>query len=273
MSSIIVIQQTDAVHLITDGAYYDHNGVITDIRSKVIHLPHSNCAFAMRGASWPRAALTFPLQFADSLDDVVDMLPNLMRAMVSTFDNMYGPDASPLDRNFEVTVAGWSDRLQRMVAGVASTWEPRDPNDVTEISYLNGYECCVPWVPGQGYTAPAIDIQAVLGRAIDTQGDIDAIDPEQDGFKIHLAQRREGGVYGGKGAYLIGGFAELTTVRRDGISRRILREWPDQVGHKIIPEGAAPLEMLQAALDAANAWREAKRVALEEVADRLDEAA
>ena len=34
---------------------------------------------------------------------------------------------------------------------------------------------------------------------------------------------------------MVGGFAELTTIRRAGIERRILEHWPDVIGRKIVP--------------------------------------
>lgn len=262
MSSLIAIQQTDAIHLITDGAQYDHEGVVLNIASKVVHLRRSNCVFAVRGSHWAVLPLEFCLRLFGSLDAIVEALPPILRLMLCEYEKAQadqGADAHPVDRHFEVTIAGWSDRMQRMVALVASTWAVRDPDDQTGLSYQVGYVPCTPWLPAQGYSQPPVDWVGVLGRAFDTQAHVDAFDPVTDGLALHEAQRVEGGAYLGRAAYLVGGFAELTTVRRDGVERQILCEWPDAIGETITPAGAAPIDLLQAVLDADQVLRAAEQ--------------
>ncbi len=257
MSSIVVIQQTDAVHFITDGASYDHNGVVVRIGSKVEELPRSNCIVALRGGGWAASALHFALHLLDSFDAIIDALPNLMPFMLAKFDGLRAASVHPLERHFEVTVAGWSERMDRFAAGVVLTFEPFDCADETGISHMAGYQQFMPFLPGQCYTAPPADVQAAIGRELMTQEDVDAIDPLLDGFHIHEWQRIQGGLYAGQVAYIIGGFAELTTVRKDGIERRIIHEWPDVIGRKITPAGAPSLEALETARAAEKAYHAA----------------
>lgn len=235
---------------------YDHEGVIVGFKSKVVRLPASNVVFALRGGDWPRMPLEYALQFFSSFDQIIDGLPQLMRAMLAEYDAQ-APNAHPADRHFEVTVAGWSDKLGRMVAGVVLTFDPWDPNDSTGVSHLDGYRSCVPWLPVHTYSAPPQDFEAIIGRPIITQADIDALDPERAGLAVHTAQRVEGGVYCGRAAYLVGGFAELTSVRLSGIESRVIHEWPDAVGETIKPVGGVPLECIQAVIDAEQAKNEA----------------
>ncbi len=262
MSSIIAIQQTDAIHLITDGAKYDHDSVVLNIASKVVHLRRSNCVFARRGAHWAVLPLEFCLRLFGSLDAIVEALPAILRRMLAEYDKVQAERAAephPIDQHFEITIAGWSDRMQRMVALVSSTWAVRDPHDQTGLSYQVGYVPCTPWLPAQGYSQPPVDWEGVLGRPFNTQAHVDAFDPVADGLALHGAQRLEGGTYLGKAAYLVGGFAELTTVRRDGVERQILCEWPDAIGKTITPAGAAPIDLLQAVLDADQALHAAEQ--------------
>jgi hypothetical protein len=49
MSAVIVIRQTDAVHLVCDGASYKPDGTLLGITAKGFALPHLNCAIAFRG--------------------------------------------------------------------------------------------------------------------------------------------------------------------------------------------------------------------------------
>lgn len=264
MSSIVVIQQTDAIHFITDGASYNEEGVVLSIGTKVFTLPNAGCAVATRGPAWAAIPLRIALTQADCMDEVVDMLPALIREcrnLIAEVARRSGRERHGNAAGFEVTVGGWSDRWQRMIAIVGSSWEVCDPDDATGHSHMEGYESCVPWVPGQGYTAPPVDFAKVLGRVLTTQEDVDAIDPVTDGFALHVEQRTEGGLFCGRAAYTVGGFAELTTIRRGGMAQVILHEWPDLVGQKIQPAGAAPVEIMQAVLDAVNALAEAKKTA------------
>lgn len=266
MSSVIVIQQTDAIHLITDGAQYDQTGLVVSLNSKAAHLRRSNCAFAIRGASWPKTPLTILLNVLESLDEIVENLPPMLRVMLSEYDKLQAfadGKNDPVKRNFEVTIAGWSDRMQRMVALVASTWAVADPDDQTGVSCQPGYVPCTPWIPAQGYSQPPLDWAGVLGRPFNDQSDVDAIDPIEDGFALHEAQRNEGGTYCGHAVYLIGGFAELTTVRRDRVEQQIIHEWPDAVGEYISPAGAPPLELLRSLIATDKAKNEALQAFLD----------
>jgi hypothetical protein len=275
MSAIVILQQTDAVHFITDGATYDEEGVVVALQSKVTHLPLSGCVFAMRGPTWPLNPLAFSLGLCTSFDEVTNLLPTVMMGLVGKWAAL-GGSALYQRKHFEVTIAGWSDRLQRMVAAVSKTCQPNDPDDPTALTRTAGYEPGVPVYPGQGYALPEIDIQTVLRRPLVSQADIDALDPERDGFALHSAQRRAPGIYCNRAAYIVGGFAELTTVRRDRVESRIIHEWPDSIGRQIVPDDAAPIEIAQTALEAIRALEAAQKAALcksEPVLSALDQAA
>lgn len=261
MSSVAIIQHSDAIHLITDGAQYDHDGVVTNLASKVHDLPLSGCVIAFRGASWPQVPLVTMLGLAPTFDALLDMLPDAFKIVTGFRDAVKGTDGDPRDREFEVTIAGWSERAERMAAAVAVSFNPRDPADVTGLSFLDGYYPGAPCAPGGVQTYPPVDVEHVLGRPIATMEDLDSLDPLLDGFALHVAQRVAGGTYGGRAVYLVGGFAELTSVRRDNIRRQIIHEWPDIVGAKIAPEGALPVEDLQALMDTNKAWADSVEAA------------
>ncbi len=245
MSSLTIIQQKDAVHLITDAAHYDMEGVVCSIASKVEELPNSGCVFALRGASYATIPLRFLLSRLRSLDAVTNALPGIISVIDGTFDDLTAGQAQPEQRHFEVTVAGWSDRMQSLVVGIATTYEPSDPNDPLGFSFQPGYETGVPFYAPPAVMIPPVDFPHAIGREIETQEDIDSLDPAVDGLAMFEAQRRYPALFAGDVQYLVGGFAELTTVRREGVTRRILKEWPDEVGRPLQPEGAAPVEELR----------------------------
>lgn len=238
MSSIISIEQTDAVHIITDSAIYGADGVVRRFKRKVVELPLSNCVFVLRGADYPCTALSLLLFQYDSLDAIMNNIPKHMQQMLAVFDQLNEGDIAPIHRHFQVTVAGWSDDLNSWAAGIASTYEACDPNDVTGISYLTGYQPFIPYQGAPAYCVPAVE-SAVLGRDIVTQEDIDGFDPERDGLLLIQAQRLTPVIDGAfQVQYLVGGSAELVTLSAQGVSRKILCEWPDECGQLITPEGA-----------------------------------
>lgn len=241
MSSIIAIEQTDAVHIITDSAIYGADGVVHRFKRKAVELPLSNCVFVLRGADYPCAALTLMLFQYDSLDAIMDNLPKHMQQMIAVFDQL-SENVSPIYRHFQVTVAGWSDTLNSWASGIASTYETRDPDDVTGISYLNGYQPFIPYQGAPVCCVPAVESE-VLGRDVVTQDDINGLDPERDGLLLVQAQRLTPVIDGAfEVQYLVGGSAELVTLSAEGVSRKILIEWPDECGQLITPEGAPTRE-------------------------------
>lgn len=73
--------------------------------------------------------LSIALGFASSLDHIVDLLPNLINSMSAVFDHMHGVDVPREWRNFEVTIAGRSDRMKHMVVVRCSIYVPCDTGD------------------------------------------------------------------------------------------------------------------------------------------------
>ena len=72
-------------------------------------------------------------------------------------------------------------------------------------------------------------------------------DPFTHGVRLMEAQRRvvgamdNGAGKNGVTGHGVGGFAQLTTLQRDGIiTTRILRRWPDEVGERIEPNCGTP---------------------------------
>lgn len=249
MSSIIIIQKTDAVHLITDGAFYDPDGRVIDIRSKVAGLARSGCIFAVRGANYPSFPLELLLGLHPSFDSIMTALPDILRNVLKLFDVVTGGGAPCVQRHFEVTIAGWSDERQAWTAGIASTFQPCDPEDVQGVSHLDGYEPFMPLLAASACCMPAVDGIGILGRTFNRQEDVDGLDPVREGLLLHEAQRLVVGITSdGQIQYLVGGLAELVTVSAAGITRQLLRRWPDQIGKLITPEGAEPVEDVKARL-------------------------
>lgn len=257
MSSIIIIHQSDAVHLVTDAASYDRDGTLMRVASKVRHLPESGCAFTIRGTSYAFDPMELLLGALPTFDAIMKALPGAIEIVLRTMQ----ADATPfitidsLMRNFEITVAGWSDQRQEWCAGVACTHPVADPTDPVGLSHLDGYQPFVPMLAAPMACMPPVDMSAVLERDLSNKQAVDAVDAAFDGLKLIEAQRLVPCIFDCQGdgvQYVVGGFAELTTVSAAGVSTTILREWPDEVGKLIEPEGAEPIASVEARLAASN---------------------
>lgn len=93
---------------------------------------------------------------------------------------------------------------------------------------------------------PPVNMVPTIGREIDSAEALETIDPVAEGRLLIEAQRRVPGAYNGQIRYLVGGFAELTTITREAIESTILCEWADEIGSLIVPDGAPTPEELAA---------------------------
>ncbi|KQN19439.1 hypothetical protein ASE86_13285 [Sphingomonas sp. Leaf33] len=243
MSSIIIIQQAEAVHLITDGAHYERDGTLGLIGSKVRQLPRAETVFALRGIG---AFEPFEEIFAScrSFDDVIDTIPSAL-AFFDLAVRTSVPDAGFPHLGLELVAAGWSDARQAWSVGIASPLPARYPQDQVGISHLPGYVQYEPFVAAPLSCAPPVDIEKAVGRSIPDPAAVNELYPAAAGLAIIEAQRLvpcDLSADGDGFQYVVGGFAELTTVSASGISHRILRTWPDEIGRRLEPAGAESIE-------------------------------
>ncbi|EZP79532.1 hypothetical protein BV97_03969 [Novosphingobium resinovorum] len=251
MSSYIILQKRDAVHFITDGAGYDDDGVIRSIDGKSFILRNAGSAIISRGALYGGSQAAAFLSACVSFDHLVDTLPSVMRLLLKVRDSTTAGESHPLDRHFLIAAGGWSDRLQAMVAVIATTFEACDPSDPEGLSCWPGYEQFMPFLAPTGFLNPPVNLREAIGRDVQDAEALEGIDAVGEGRLLIEAQRRIPMAYRGKPRYLVGGFGELVTVTRDSIERVRLCDWPDEIGAYIQPDGAPSLEDLTASLQSA----------------------
>ncbi|PSO30207.1 hypothetical protein [Bradyrhizobium sp. MOS002] len=116
--------------------------------------------------------------------------------------------------------AGWSDRRQEIVAFTVSSIEDASGAPFTLAENSNGYQS-----PG---VTSAENFQGFGGPFSVTPETIDHV--AETILELQRQQRPEHG-----GAYSIGGLVELVEVTREGVSAKILKRWPDQIGELIQP--------------------------------------
>lgn len=227
MSSVAIVKQADAIHLITDAATYDRDGILTGICSKVLLLPEVPAAIAVRGNG---QALTHimsalhlrPLLF--SFDSVIAALPVLtsMAKRVALETRYEFPD-------FELLLVGWSAKRDR-----PETWYI-----ATKTNVVKGFEA---------YRAYKIPDDLIVGPLIDKATFIwfhssDRRSFPDDAVRIINSQRLYKGSLHGPNTYEghgVGGFAQLTTIDPSGLSSHVIHQWPDKIGERIDPTAEFP---------------------------------
>ncbi|MGV1783403.1 MULTISPECIES: hypothetical protein [Agrobacterium] len=219
MSAIAAVIQPDAVHILSDGAFYDpETGIVTGLGCKVRKIPNVPAVYSSRGAS-----IAFPIfesicetsQFR-KFDEVVAVLPALLN-LHDSYMKLFGKEGS------EIVVAGWSESRNR-----GEIYARQSHSDTDQLArgecykWTEGRVCFgVDWedVPDPQYFTPAGAVEA-FQRFRETPHD------------LHCGEREEPNL-----GYSVGGGVYHCEVTTDGASDTSkVHEWPeDVVGQKIEP--------------------------------------
>lgn len=221
MTAINVLLSPTAVHVLSDGAGYLPDGTIVSIQSKVLPIAGANAVLAARGY------IAFAHLFAErlaafgSFDELAAGATAAILEVIAHARGKFAPGV--LDEPLDLVLAGWS--------------ESRDQAEAFALFNHDAYGIPA-WelTPiGEGYISPG---NADFFERLEEIG-LDPLssdfDPQTDGLRLLEEQRamRWPLLGGGETIRSVGGFCQLTMVRRDEISSRILKRWPDEVGRKI----------------------------------------
>ncbi len=207
MTAVNVIVQTDRVHLVTDGAAIDATGKICTLRNKVAVHPHLSAAVAVNGTNVLHnivAAVTAEgSTYAEMRSTIVHRLREAMLPIRDAFVRTFGPHVL----TGTVAVAGWGERGPEAYLIATGEFTPLLP----------------PWtvvdVPGMYYTPSDSTIEsdfADLNVRFDDAAAIDLVSRQRTIIAPSL---------GNWSAPIVGGFCQLSTVRRHAIETRILKNW------------------------------------------------
>jgi len=102
MSAVLVVPARDRIHVMTDAAFYDAEGVLLATAPKIYALPRTRAVFTSRG---PIEAFPAFLAACDAVDyDGLDGLAAKLAEIWGNFETLMGGFADPL----EIVIAGWS---------------------------------------------------------------------------------------------------------------------------------------------------------------------
>lgn len=212
MSAVNVIRRKrhgreDGLVVLTDGAWYNSDGVVQAIASKTLVLPHIPAVVAARG---PSHLLPFLFEIACPCRDFEDLLGSIQS---NAYDSSSG--------EYEIIIAGYSQERDRFEVYILP---------VHDRYACEGFPACLLMpVPGH-LIQPALD-PAIIKQIGWHIPDVDRLDAERDGLRLMECQRADGT----PPEHVVGGFVQKTVIERQGISSSIIHTWPDQVGRKINP--------------------------------------
>lgn len=247
MTAISSIVQRDKLHVISDGAGYDREGVMRLVASKVSQIPSYPGVVAARGATHVSDLLAhhFALH-APTFDVLVEKVEGLFPFLMDRFKDQLGGQ-----NDCQLFIGGWSAARQRM-----------------EFYFLPSDDLHLQEVDGETRGDDEYDLQGAGALQLLDRGSILPALMEGDqergfgegGFDgdveyyartlLELQRQRKHEPCDGrhsKPTHIVGAFAQVTTVTRDSITTKILHRWPDKIGETIKP---APIDW--------KAWRAAR---------------
>ena len=216
MSAVVVIRQADRVHMITDGAGL-HEGKLIARVVKSLPIPHLNLVVGTRGKGLVSSVALMALSEAGATyDEAKRNAGDVIRRYASI-------PGMPTD-GFEVYVAGISESTGPDAWGLSTNEKSFDsaPFEVVDIPRLA--------------IAPDVSPTRIeLLRDLQGPNALDYVGELMDDLRTTQAPlaSRPGALgmrYTERG-YTVGCFAQLTTVTVEGISSRIIRRWPDEIGN------------------------------------------
>ena len=224
MTAINVIKQSNAVHVLTDGAGYNADGTLIAIANKVWPVAHLNLVLASRGSAYFAPLLA---QHASAAAHSFDHLKSIMPALALELAGRFAPlmRMSELGSQFDLVVAGWSE-----TSGPSSYFlcdhhqhgpsvEPWKPVDLGPISLL------------PQTAAMKVD----LDHEFPNGADPDQFDSVKDGMCILEIQRRHPSEHGPAGSHMLRGVGMFAQLTRGAIETKIIHRWPDEIGKPIKP--------------------------------------
>lgn len=215
MSAINIVCMPRQIQISTDGASYDHAGVVIGFGSKVSIQPQWPGAMVMRGSVQGGQIIYAALASRfRTFDDVVKGIENELRTIVM--------DHGLANLNLQLFIAGWSAARSAaefyMIFGsdlpAAGNTERREPFKL--LAPMRGF-VVLPPVDGAGSPDPKaspLDVSRQLKAIIRSQ--------RQQAYD---------------GVHYIGGHAELVCITRDEITTQAFEVWPeDEIGKMIMPD-------------------------------------
>jgi len=222
MTAINVFLRRDRAIMMTDAAMYTPQGVIVGFGQKAVAMPRQRAVIACRGAQKVTALLAMELSITYPS---FDAMAENAEADLRTYHEQHLMELAALGmQDINVVVAGWSDRIN----GPAGFYYD---STVDVFGMVDGF------VGGPLINDEELDNLHSIECEIDVDVAVADFDPIRHGIPFMEAQRRMRIEVSdiADPISIVGGHILLTDVTRDGVSQRVIHEWPDEVGAPIEP--------------------------------------
>ncbi|MBI5128941.1 MAG: hypothetical protein HZA66_05835 [Rhodopseudomonas palustris] len=210
----------DGVHIFTDAGFYEADGTVAGLGSKVFPLPRWNAAVAAVGGGWllPLLAGAFAECDTPSFDELPPWFGSIVRRCLD-MASAYGTAAHL--QTCIVGLAGWSESRGKpgfFTVASSNRFEGAAFEPVQSTRFLSTANACDPrsFDPARPEETGLAMMRALRGVRFDS---------------LNTADRRK--IYG------VGGWCQHTLVGRDEVTTRVLERWPDRIGHPINPKEKA----------------------------------
>lgn len=216
MTAINLVLTPDALHVFTDGAVCSPTGEIMGLQDKVGLFPHLAACVAVRGTIAHTRRIQIGLSgVAGDFQTLIDRAPTI--AVEGTLD-LVGPHG----HGFEMVLAGWSPE--------------RGAFEAYQLIH-RGEPLPAAWTSSRiGSLVSPYDDEIAASLAAVGIAPGRAPPPVRDfGLAVTTAQRSAASLtLTGARLRTVGGFCQVTTIRRDGITTEILKRWTeDRIGQRI----------------------------------------
>lgn len=229
MTALNGFAHLDAAYLLTDAATLDGDGNLHEIRSKVVYARKISAAGALSGHT-PSALLdTRRAELAAIFDDAPNnrvLLESVARFARQAHAENAAAGFPPSKVPVNILVALFADERAEPQLWMVATDDADQPAPIRRLkAFVN---IAGPGAPVPGF--PDLNMH-------------DLVNPSRFSPTLHAKRLVEAQRYlaDGEGVRSVGGFAELVTVDRAGVSARILTHWPDQLGKPLDPGSAEGL--------------------------------
>jgi hypothetical protein len=234
MTAINVIRQGDGVHIISDGAFCDANGILCEIVPNTWLLPHLPAAVAIHGSPHLMPFLMYRLsRECHSLDEIAARIANIAIDVHISFPMTHGTlDYGNIKPEFDLIIAGWSAQDRRPKSLLVTC-----PDRTKSRNFQTGWKVLE---LSDMLIAPPITEQVVSSIGWKVPDSAEAFRADVDGLKLLQAQRLLRGPMNPRSStvthgFMVGGFVQLTSISEHGVNTRILHRWPDEIGRRIDP--------------------------------------
>ncbi|WP_314960957.1 hypothetical protein [Bradyrhizobium cosmicum] len=212
-NNFVATKKHNCIWIATDAASYFDNGVVSEFRSKVRAIPEWPAVITGRGNAFGLDTAARELsRRASNFDELISIVSRDLPLIVDQFKLP----------SFELTLAGY-------FSGRPMIFFIRTPGEHNSMGDWPAYFVC-PVGPTFFGPWPSDDLIAAAGFVEPDPDD----EPEQIANSLRKLLELQRRTPAEDGFSRVGGFAELTVIRPDGIDRHILCRWPeDRVGARM----------------------------------------